>query len=138
MPTPNFFWNTPNLPAPNNVPADLLSLATQIDASLKIVAAMMPLKIAVGSYSLTIPGGTSGSTGSGGAFRFDSGIGRFDFTAPPRVFLQVAAPAAGSPKLNLVVAQSSVTTVAATIHIYSGDGTTISGGQAISWLAIGV
>ena len=37
MPTPNFGWNTPLLPAPNNVPADLLGLATQIDASLKEV-----------------------------------------------------------------------------------------------------
>ena len=34
MPTPNYGWNTPPLPAPNNVPADMLSLATQVDATL--------------------------------------------------------------------------------------------------------
>ena len=37
MPTPNYGWNTPLLPAPNNVPADMLTLATQVDASLKEV-----------------------------------------------------------------------------------------------------
>ena len=43
MPTPNYGWNTPILPAPNNVPADMLTLATQVDASLKEVETRLSL-----------------------------------------------------------------------------------------------
>ena len=135
--TPNFAFPFPSASDALNGPAAIQSLAAGVDTSLKAVkttadtalskvaAQLGSLKIATGSYSLTVPAGSS------------SGVITFGttFSSPPRVFTQISTGAGGSQYCLIRIDQDNVTTTGAPMWTFN----TGSGGVPLrmNWLAIG-
>lgn len=94
MATPIYGWTTPALGSANNVPADLTSLATQIENTIDAIADRTAYAMAAGSFSAGQKYATYTHTVTFPAGRF---------SVPPIVNATIANSASGSNQLQLVV-----------------------------------
>lgn len=127
MATANYGWTTPTLGSSNNVPADLLSLASQVDTTVKSLMARLPHSMAAGSikagqktaiytHTVTFPAGR--------------------FSVPPIVTATIDNPASGTNQLQVVV--GTVTAASAEIIFLVAPGGAWTGGLwcTATWTAV--
>ena len=127
--TPAYAWSTPILADPNNVPADLASLAQQIETTLETVdpsrAAGLPRAMATGAGSVqTVSGTTVTATGT---VNFPAGR----FTARPRVTLSIQGVFAGAV-INVLSVSASNFTWRVTLSSNAGSVFSVSA----DWIAV--
>lgn len=127
MATANYGWTTPTLGSANNVPADLLSLASQVDTTVKSLMARLPHAMAAGSF-------TAGQKTATYTHTVTFPAGRF--SQPPIVTASISNAAGGAQRLQLVV--GDVTAGTAEIIFLVVPGGTWDGGLwcTATWAAV--
>jgi hypothetical protein len=101
-------------------------LADDVDTDLAAVLALLPVRMAAGSISVTLTAATSGFT----AITFP--VSRFS-VAPLVIATLQDAPGGTGKFVPRVI---SITSSGANVYCYSGDGTSVTGTATVGWIAI--
>ena len=114
--TPTYSWSTPVDTSANDVPADLASLASQIETTLAARLARIPYAMAAGSFS------AGQRSGANYTHTINFPAGRF--SVAPIVTAQLANSASGSNMLQVVL--GVVTSTTAEIIFLTDTGAALS------------
>lgn len=94
------------------------------------------IKIAVGTASVTMPGGGGTNTASDSiTFASDSAFGDPGFAAAPYIFIQLTSRSTGDPNIHVVATNKSSTGFL--VSVESDDGAD-NNTYGFDWLAIGI
>lgn len=124
--TPTYGWSTPVDTSVNDVPADLASLASQVEAALSAALGRLPVRMAAGSFS----GGQRTGASYTATINFPAGR----FTVAPIVTATVDNSASGASLLQLVV--GTVTSSTAELIFLSTSGNLSNAYCTATWQAV--
>ncbi len=120
--TPKYGWVTPVFTDPNDVPTDLLSLATQIDSKLTELLSKLPAQQQSGLATINLTAAAGGTV----AVTFP-----VPFPASANLACQVTKATASLAKYS--VYHTGLSNTGVTIGVYSGDGTSGTGTLTLHW-----